>query len=143
MIGSFVREQELLVTRIRVLLADDHEDFLIRLRGELDPQFEIVGTAENGEDAVDAVCRLDPDVLVIDMSMPVMDGLQATELLRDANCRTKIVFLTIHEQSDYVAAAFAAGASGYVTKRHLGTDLVPAIHEVVRGHTFISPSLHR
>jgi two-component system nitrate/nitrite response regulator NarL len=101
MIGSFVREQELLVTRIRVLLADDHEDFLIRLRGELDPQFEIVGTAENGEDAVDAVCRLDPDVLVIDMAMPVMDGLQATELLRDANCRTKIVFLTIHEQSDY------------------------------------------
>src|SRR5580700_2166873 len=118
-----VRNHEVLVTRIRVLLADDHEDFLRKLRGELDPEFEIVGTAENGEDAVDAVCRLDPDVLVIDMAMPVMDGLQATERLRDANCRTKIVFLTIHEQSDYVAAAFSAGASGYVTKRHLGTDL--------------------
>lgn len=90
-----------------------------------------------------AFCRLDPDVLVIDMAMPVMDGLQATERLRGANCRTKIVFLTIHEQCEYVAAAFAAGASGYVTKRHLGTDLVPAIREVFRGHTFISPSLHR
>jgi DNA-binding NarL/FixJ family response regulator len=143
MIRSLVREQEIVVTRIRVLLADDHEDFLRQLRGELDPQFEIVGTAENGEDAVDAVCRLDPDVLVIDMAMPVMDGLQATERLRGANCRTKIVFLTIREQSDYVAAAFSAGASGYVTKRHLGTDLAAAIREVFRGHTFISPSLRR
>jgi CheY-like chemotaxis protein len=95
MIRSFIRDQEVLVTRIRVLLADDHEDFLRKLRGELDPEFEIVGTAENGEDAVDAVCRLDPDVLVTDMAMPVMDGLQATERLRGANCRTKIVFLTI------------------------------------------------
>lgn len=127
---------------IRVLLADDHEGFLRRLRGELGPEFEIVGTAENGEDAVDAVRRLDPDVLVIDMAMPVMDGLQATECLRDASCRTKIVFLTVHEQSDYVSAAFAAGASGYVTKRHLGTDLAPAIREVLKGHTFLSPSLH-
>jgi DNA-binding NarL/FixJ family response regulator len=126
-----------------VLLADDHEDFLRKLRGELDPEFEIVGTAKNGEDAIDGVRRLDPDVLVIDMAMPVMDGLQATERLRDASCRTKIVFLTIHEQSDYVAAAFSAGASGYVTKRHLGTDLAAAIREVLRGHTFISPSLHR
>jgi len=131
------------VASIRVLLADDHEDFLRKLRGELDPEFEIVGTAENGQDAINAVRRLDPDVLVIDMAMPVMDGLEATERLRDAKCRTKIVFLTIHEQSEYVAAAFAAGASGYVTKRHVASDLVPAICEVFRGHTFISPSLHR
>ena len=143
MMRSFIRYQGVLVTRVRVVLADDHDAVLRQLRGELDPEFEIVGTAENGEDAVDAVCRLDPDVLVIDMAMPVMDGLQATERLRGANCRTKIVFLTIHEQSEYVSAAFAAGASGYVTKRHLGTDLVPAIHEVFRSHTFISPSLHR
>jgi DNA-binding NarL/FixJ family response regulator len=143
MIRSFIREQEVLVTRIRVLLADDHEDFLRKLRGELDPEFEIVGTAENGEDAIDAVRRLDPDILVIDMAMPVMDGIQATARLRDANCRAKIIFLTIHEQSEYVSAAFAAGATGYVTKRHLGSDLVLAIREVFRGHTFISPSLHR
>jgi DNA-binding NarL/FixJ family response regulator len=130
------------VGSIRVLLADDHEGFLRRLRGELDLEFEIVGTAENGEDAIDAVRRLDPDVLVIDMAIPVMDGLQATECLRDANCRTKIVFLTIHEQSEYVSAAFAAGASGYVTKRHLGIDLAPAIREVLKGHTFLSPPLH-
>jgi DNA-binding NarL/FixJ family response regulator len=129
------------VPRVRILLADDHEDFLRNLREELRSEFEIVGTAANGEDAVDAVGRLDPDVLVIDISMPILDGLQAAAHLRDVNCRTKIVFLTIHEQSDYVSAAFAAGASGYVTKRHLGTDLVPAIREVLQGRTCISPSL--
>jgi DNA-binding NarL/FixJ family response regulator len=143
MIRSFVCDHEVGVTRIRVLLADDHEDFLRQLRGELDPEFEIVGTAENGEAAVDAIGRLDPDVLVIDISMPILDGLHAAARLRDTRCRTKIIFLTIHEQSDYVSAAFAAGATGYVTKRHVGSDLVPAIREVVRGHTFISPSLRR
>jgi DNA-binding NarL/FixJ family response regulator len=143
MIRSFFRDWELVVARIRVLLADDHEDFLRQLRGELDPEFEIVGTAENGEAAINATARLDPDVLVIDISMPILDGLQAAARLRDTKCRTKIIFLTIHEQSDYVSAAFAAGATGYVTKRHLGSDLVPAIREVSRGHTFISPSLHR
>jgi DNA-binding NarL/FixJ family response regulator len=127
---------------VRVLLADDHEDFLRKLCGELSMEFQVVGTAENGEDAVKAVGRLDPDVLVIDISMPILDGLQAAVRLRDAKCRTKIVFLTIHEQSDYVSAAFASGASGYVTKRHLGTDLAPAIREVFQGHTFVSPSLH-
>jgi DNA-binding NarL/FixJ family response regulator len=143
MIRSLVRDREVVVSRIRVLLADDHEDFLRQLRGELDPEFEIVGTAENGEAAINATARLDPDVIVIDISMPILDGLQATARLRDTKCRTKIVFLTIHEQSDYVSAAFAAGASGYVTKRHVGSDLVQAIREVFRGHTFISPSLHR
>jgi DNA-binding NarL/FixJ family response regulator len=131
------------VALIRVLLAGNHEEFLRTLRGELSQAFEVVGTVKDGKDAIDAVRRVDPDVLVIDISMPIRDGLQAAEDLRDANCRTKIVFLTIHEQSDYVSAAFAAGASGYVTKRHLGTDLAPAIHAAFQGDTFISPSLHR
>jgi DNA-binding NarL/FixJ family response regulator len=131
------------VARVRVLLADDHKDFLRTVRGELDPEFEIVGTAENGEAAVQAVGRLDPDVLVIDISMPVLDGLQAAARLRDAKCRARIVFLTIHEHSDYISAAFAAGASGYVAKRHLGTDLAPAIREVLQGRTFVSPSLYK
>ena len=143
MIRSLVRDRGALVARIRVFLADDHEDFLRKLRAELDPEFEVVGTAENGEAAISGVDRLDPDILVIDISMPLLDGLQAAARLRDTKCRTKIIFLTIHEQSDYVTAAFAAGASGYVTKRHLGSDLAPAIREVLKGHTFISPSLHR
>jgi DNA-binding NarL/FixJ family response regulator len=130
------------VALVRVLLADDHGDFLRKVCGELSTEFEIVDTAANGEEAIDAVRRLDPDVLVIDISMPILDGLQAAARLRDGHCRTKVVFLTIHEQSDFVSAAFAAGASGYVSKRHLGSDLVPAIREVLQGHTFISPTLH-
>jgi DNA-binding NarL/FixJ family response regulator len=130
------------VDLVRVLLADDHGDFLRKVQAELSTEFEIVDTAANGEDAIAAVHRLDPDVLVIDISMPILDGLQAASRLRDARCRTKIVFLTIHEQCDFVSAAFAAGASAYVSKRHLGTDLVAAIREVLQGHTFISPSLH-
>jgi DNA-binding NarL/FixJ family response regulator len=85
--------------------------------------------------------RLDPDVLVIDISMPILDGLQAAARLRDANCRTKIVFLTVHEDQDFVAAALAAGASAYVTKEDVTTDLVPAIQEVLQGGTYISKSI--
>jgi DNA-binding NarL/FixJ family response regulator len=84
------------------------------------------------------VRRLDPDVLVIDVSMPILDGLQAASQLRSANCRTKIVFLTVHEDQDFVAAALSAGASGYVTKSHLSSDLATAIREALQGHTFVS-----
>ena len=126
----------------RVLLADDHAAFVLMLRAELAKDFEIVGAVAAGDQAIEAVMRLDPDVLVIDMTMPVLDGLQATAQLRAAKCKTKIVFLTIHEQTDYIVAAFGAGANGYVTKRHLGSDLVPAIRKVLEGRTFLSPSLH-
>jgi DNA-binding NarL/FixJ family response regulator len=129
------------VAKTRLLLADDNETMLAGLRQQLGEEFEIVGSVKDGEEAVSAVQRLDPDVLILDISMPVLDGLQAASLLRDAHCRTKIIFLTIHEQREYVSAAFSAGASGYVAKRNR-TDLVPAIREVLLGHTFMSPSLH-
>ena len=127
--------------KIRVLLADDHEAVLARVRSILGEDFDVVGTIGNGQDAMTEVLRLDPDVLVIDISMPVLDGLQAVSRLRARKCRTKFVFLTVHEDSDFVAAAFSAGASGYVTKSHVATDLVPAIREVLEGHTFVSQSM--
>lgn len=125
---------------IRVLLADDHPAMLARVRRELGREFEIVATVENGEEAVQAVSRLDPDVLVIDISMPVLNGLETAVRLRAAHSRTKIVFLTIHDDPDFVAAAFSAGASAYVMKNHLSSDLVTAIREALLGHTFISHS---
>ena len=142
-----MRRQEIhlrgvLVATARVLLADDHAALLGELRAVLETEFEIVGTVSDGQQAVDAVGLLDPDILVIDISMPTMDGLQAAARLRAARCRAKIIFLTIHEQREYIKAAFLAGASGYVTKRHLATDLIPAIHQVLLGHTFTSSSLH-
>ena len=127
--------------KIRVLLADDHEAVLARVRGVLGEEVEIVGSVLNGNDAVTEVQRLDPDVLVIDISMPVLDGLQAASRLHRKGCRTKVVFLTVHEDQDYVDAALAAGASGFVTKLHLTSDLVPAIREALIGHTYISKSI--
>ena len=121
-----------------MLLADDHEAMLQQVRSISSKDFDVVGAVGNGRDAVAEVQRLDPDVLVTDISMPVLDGLQAVSQLRSKKCRTKYVFLTVHEDSDFIAAAFSAGASAYVTKSHVTTDLVPAIHEALEGRTFVS-----
>ena len=116
------------------------------LCGLLGEDFEIVGTANNGRDAVVAVLRLNPDVLVIDISMPVismpvLNGLQTALELRSAKKQTKVVFLTVHTDQDFVTAALAAGASGYVTKADVSTDLVPAISEALAGRIYVSKSI--
>jgi len=129
------------VASIRILIAEDHSRMLTELRARLGTVFEIVGVAVDGKQAVDVTLQLDPDVLVLDISMPLMNGFQAAACLRDVKCRTKVVILTVYEDRDYISAAFSSGASAYVTKRHLGTDLVTAIREVLRGNTFVSPSL--
>lgn len=127
---------------VRVLLADDHVAMLAELRTVLEKDFEIVAAVSDGRQAVEAVGVLDPDIVVLDISMPTLDGLQAAAQLRDGACRAKIIFLSIHEQREYVSAAFLAGASAYVTKRRLATDLIPAIHEVLQRNTYTSASLH-
>jgi len=121
------------------LLADDHQTMLSRVRRELGEEFEIVATVTDGRAAVEAALLYDPDVLVTDLSMPVMDGLQVASALKANHSRAKIVFLTIHEDADFFDAAFSAGASGYVTKARLSTDLIVAIRHVLRGHKFLSP----
>ena len=97
-----------------------------------------MGAVEDGKQAVDAVLTLNPDALVIDISMPVLNGLQAAKQLQTAVCRPKVIFLTIHEDRDFLDAAFSAGASGYVNKGRLSTDLIPAIQEAMSGRIFIS-----
>ena len=126
---------------VRVLLADDHAGLLAYLRVRLGTVFEIVGSFEDGKQVVDAVLRLDPDVLVLDISMPVLNGFQAAARLRDIKSRTKIVILTTYEDSEYISEAFSSGASAYVCKRCLAADLETAIRAVVHGNTFISPSI--
>jgi DNA-binding NarL/FixJ family response regulator len=130
------------MAKIRVVLADDHQAVVEKVRSVLGEEFEIVGAVADGNQAVDAVIVLDPDVLVIDVSMPVLDGLQAAARLQKANCRAKIIFLTIHEDQDYVAAALHVGASGYVTKSRLASDLVPAIRAALEGRTFVSQTVN-
>ena len=124
--------------KIRVVLADDHPEMIEKIRSTLGEEFAIIDAVADGNQAIKAVLTLDPDVLVIDISMPVRDGLSASKLLQSENCRAKIIFLTIHDDPDYVAAAISAGASGYVTKARLTADLAVAIRAALQGHTFIS-----
>jgi DNA-binding NarL/FixJ family response regulator len=127
----------------RILLADDNDEVLREIREELQEEFEIIGTVSNGQDAVDAVIGCDPDVLVLDITMPVLNGLQVAAIVREKRPGTKTLFLTIHEQPEYISAAFSAGASGYVTKRRLCAELAHAVREVAQGNTFISSTLQR
>lgn len=139
--SAVLASEGITVGKIRVVLADDHREVIAKVRGVLGDDFDILEAAENGRQAVTAVLALDPDVFVTDISMPVLNGLQAAQSIQKNNSRVKIIFLTIHEDRDFIAAAFSAGATGYVTKRRLSTDLVLAIQEAMRGHTFISNSI--
>jgi DNA-binding NarL/FixJ family response regulator len=138
---SLMATEGVAVDKIRVVLADDHREVIAKIRGVLGDEFEIIEAAENGNQAVIAVLELNPDIFVTDISMPVLNGLQAARRIQKANSRVKIIFLTIHEDRDFIAAAFSAGATGYVTKRRLSTDLVVAIQEALKGHTFVSDSI--
>lgn len=129
-----------LMSKIRVLLADDHKTILARVRGILGEEFDVVGAVNNGRDAISEVERLDPDVLVIDISMPILNGLQVMSKL-GSGCRAKVVFLTVHQDPDFVATAFAAGASGYVVKEDVTTDLILAIRATVEGRRYLSRSI--
>jgi|tagenome__1003787_1003787.scaffolds.fasta_scaffold20966965_5 DNA-binding NarL/FixJ family response regulator len=122
----------------RVLLADDLPQIRERLTELLRCDFDIVATAQNGQQAVEAASTLDPDVIVLDISMPILNGIQVASHLHELGCRTKIVFTTVHEDPDYVEAAFSVGATAYVFKSCLATDLVPAVHRALQGYKFIS-----
>ena len=125
---------------IRVVLADDHPGMIATVREVLDDKVELIEVVQNGDEAVSAVLTLDPDIFVTDISMPALSGLQAALAIQRANCRAKIIFLTIHEEHDYIAAALSAGAAGYVFKRCMPTDLVLAIHAALDAQVFVSKS---
>jgi DNA-binding NarL/FixJ family response regulator len=134
------REEEPLEP-IRVLLADDQEDFLALVARLLEPEFEVVKTVGDGQAAIDEAARLDPDVVVLDISMPVLNGIEAARRLRAAGSKAKVVFLTVQRDLDYVRAALAAGARGYVVKCRLASDLLVALREALAGRLFVSPSV--
>ncbi|MCX6574533.1 MAG: response regulator transcription factor [Candidatus Aminicenantes bacterium] len=122
-----------------VLLADDHRIVLEGLRGLLGDEFEVVGTAENGRVLVEQAAKLRPDVIVADISMPQLNGIEAARQIKKTNKRVKIVFLTMHPDATYAADAFEAGASGFVLKHAAPSELVTAIHEAMKGRTYITP----
>jgi DNA-binding NarL/FixJ family response regulator len=127
----------------RVLLADDNAVVLDRVEILLSPSFEVVGAVTNGHELFSAGMRLDPDVIVADITMPLLGGIEAAQKLREAGSKVRFVFLTIHSECEFVDACAAQGALGYVVKSHMKTDLVPAIKAALLGRTFISPSISR
>jgi DNA-binding NarL/FixJ family response regulator len=114
--------------RPRVLLADDFPQILEEVQKLLGNDFEIVGFAHDGGQALRLALTLNPDVLLLDISMPVLCGLEVARRLREAKCNAKIVFITVHEDHDYLDSAISVGASAYVLKGRIGTDLLPAIY---------------
>jgi DNA-binding NarL/FixJ family response regulator len=125
--------------RPRILLADDNNEFLEAEIDLLSPHFELVGTASDGESLVTAVQRLKPDVIVVDVTMPVMNGIVAAHKLKASGSTVKIVFLTINNGEEYVKACQAAGARGYVWKSRMKSHLIPAIYAVMEDVTYVSP----
>ena len=125
----------------RVLLADDNPAMLGKVAELLRDQFHVVGAVTDGQAALDAVNAMQPEVLVLDISMPVLNGVQTAQRLQQIGSSAKLVFLTMHDDPDYVREALATGALGYVIKSRLASDLVVAIQEALAGRSFISPSL--
>jgi DNA-binding NarL/FixJ family response regulator len=134
------RDQEVHAS-VRVLLADDSPSMLQAARLILEPEFHIVGTVDDGHRVLEAMESLKPDVIILDISMGLMNGLEAARLLNQLGSKAKIVFLTVHNDQEFVEEAFLAGAVGYVIKPRLGTDLAVAVREALAGHTFVSPDL--
>ncbi|MBM3810963.1 MAG: response regulator transcription factor [Acidimicrobiia bacterium] len=127
--------------RPRILLADDHKIVLEGLRSLLEEEFELVGTVTNGRDLLEEAARLEPDVIVADVSMPLLNGIEAARKLREQGSTAKIVMLTMHPDLIYATRALEAGASGYVLKHSASDELVAAIQEALRGGTFVSRQL--
>ena len=122
-----------------MLLADDHEAMLDRVADLLAGECDVIGTAIDGRQALDAAKHLKPDVLVLDISMPVMNGIETAHCLKEAGVKTRIVFLTVHDDPDFAREALEAGALGYVIKPRIASDLMIAINEVYAGRSFVSP----
>jgi len=122
-----------------VLLADDSSEIRKCVTTLLESRFEVVGSVKDGQQAIECAVKLDPDVLVLDISLPTFNGIEVTSRLRDLCCRAKVIFLTVHEDYDYVEAAFSLGALGYVLKGRIDKDLIIALEGALEGRTFVSP----
>jgi DNA-binding NarL/FixJ family response regulator len=125
--------------RPRVLLADDHPALLEATTALLKRQFDVVGTTTNGATLVSEALRLSPDVIVADITMPVLSGIDAAHQLRESAFSAKIVFLTVHSEEQFVKACMAEGALGYVLKSHMKAHLIPAIQAALVGQTYVCP----
>ena len=129
------------LTKLRVLVAEDHVVVRTSVVRLLSKYYDVVGTVSDGQALLEAVEKLEPDVLVVDFSLPVISGFEAANILKRTERPSKIVFLTVHNDPDFVRAARDAGALGYVLKQQMNTDLLEAIDKASAGECFTSPSV--
>lgn len=125
----------------RILLADDHRMVAEGVRGLLEPEYDLVGIVEDGRALLDAVEKLRPDAIVADVSMPLLNGIEAVRQIKKRHKSMVVIFLTMHVDVNYAASAFEAGASGYVLKHSASSELLTAISCGLKGKTYITPLL--
>lgn len=129
-----------MVARTRILLADDYKGICDRAVRLLEPEFEVIGVVRDGSALLEAASKMQPDVCVIDITMPVISGIEAATQLKQSGSMAKIIFLTVHEDPDFVQAALETGALGYVLKSRMASDLRTAVKVAMGGQVFISSS---
>jgi DNA-binding NarL/FixJ family response regulator len=125
---------------VRVVVADDNKLMREKVVQLLQPHFDVVGSAADGKAALDMIVLLKPDLMILDISMPLLCGLDVALELTKQGSPVRIIFLTVHEDPDFLKAALEAGASGYVVKSHMVTDLMAAVKSASRGRVYVSPS---
>lgn len=125
--------------RTKILLADDHKMFSQGLQTLLEDEFDLVGTVGDGQALVDAAQRVNPEVIIVDISMPVLNGFDAVRQLKEKGVSAKIIFLTMHADDRLLAEAFRCGGSGYVLKQSAGEELILAIKLVLAGQKYVTP----
>ena len=133
------------MTPIRIVLADDHTIMRHGLRSVLErqPDFAVVGEASNGREAVDVIAQENPDVAVMDIAMPLLNGIEAAKKITEERLKTAVVILSMHSDESYILRALRAGARGYLLKDSAENDLIQAIRAVYAGKAFFSPAVSR
>jgi DNA-binding NarL/FixJ family response regulator len=129
------------MSKPRILIADDHQILAEGLRGLLEPEFEVVGVVADGRELVAAAKEHRPDLIVADVTMPALNGIEAVAQLRNIGVEAKVVILTMHRDVAYARRAMAAGAAGFVLKHSLASELVTAVREALRGRTYVTPMI--
>jgi DNA-binding NarL/FixJ family response regulator len=127
--------------KARILLADDHPRFPEIAQRLLESEFEVVAKVGNGQALLEEAMRLKPDVIVTDISMPILNGIEAADQLKESGCESRLVFLTVHCDADFVRRCLSTGAFGYVLKSRIASELIPAIREALGGNIFVSHNL--